>query len=131
MRKFSMKNFAGVIQKNLAVVCLAAVVLVILKKFDLFIGIFLGIAVGLANFFVMQYLVKSTFNYSATVTDGKIPVKQILLYVLQSFLKLMLLAGLLFVFVKFLNVNWLGLLIGLSITMVIYTIESIRARQCQ
>ncbi|MCB4791657.1 MAG: ATP synthase subunit I [Elusimicrobia bacterium] len=119
-----MARISKLIYINLFTLALFAVFLFLLKKSSLVPGFCLGYMTGFLNFVLLHVSIRDVFDANGTSSSDIF--KKTFLYIIRFFLKMLFLALLLILFVKFLNINWFGLLIGLIASTFVYMMNILR-----
>ncbi|OGS17596.1 MAG: hypothetical protein A2219_01145 [Elusimicrobia bacterium RIFOXYA2_FULL_50_26] len=123
-----MVDIYSILRRNAMVLVVFVVAAVLMKRAEFIAGTVLGMAVATANFMLLQNAVKRMFSAAA-------PVSRLMAsYMLHFVLKILLIAALLFVCVKFLSIDWKGFISGLVLSSFIFITEILKlqkVRQCQ
>jgi len=124
-----MVDIRSILRRNLAILIVFVVAAVLMKRTEFIAGAVLGMSIATANFLLLQNAVRRMFSAAAGTVSG-----QIASYMWQFLLKIVLIAALLFVCVKFLSIDWKGFISGLALSSFIFITEILKlkkVRQCQ
>jgi hypothetical protein len=121
-----MKNHK-VLYINSIVFLVIFILFFIFKKTGVAAGFSAGYLVGFLNLFLSQMSLASMFSQPA----GGDVIKKTFSYIMRFFVKMTLLAVVLIVFLKYLKLDWLGMLIGLLSSTFVYLVLVSRNNRCQ
>lgn len=112
---------------NLIILFIAVVIFFVLKKSGFAAAFTAGYLIGFLNLFLSQMSIKNLFVQPA----GNDVIKKTFSYMLRFFVKMTLLAVVLIVFLKYLKLDWLGILIGLISSTFVYLVLISKRNICQ
>ena len=117
--------------RTLVVMAASAVLSLFTRTSALLPGFLLGIILGTANFMFLQSSVSAIFKSAPAAGEKNRVFKSLAGYFVRTIIKFAVLAILVFIFVKYLGIEWLGLITGLLASIIIFISEVLRAKKCQ
>jgi len=124
-----MIKLKDILLATLGAVLAVSAVFIFIRRADVAAGIFFGAVIGMVNFLFLQVSVKALVAPAGAAAGKNYLVKRLAAYFGRFLAKLLLLAVLLFVLVKLLAVNWLGILLGLLLATAVYMVQVMRKRK--
>jgi uncharacterized membrane protein len=91
-------------------------------------GALLGFILGYANFRTLKVSVSTLVSFSKNAQSASSSLKAAFLYALLFFLKMFIITGVLAIALLIFHMHWIGLGIGLFISMVVSFIMILRAQ---
>ena len=121
----------SIILRSSLVLAAGIIVSLLLGKKTLLPGFILGMVLGTANFLFLELSVSSIFKTVPADSNKNLTTKLVTGYFLKAVVKFTILGLMVFVFVKYFNVDWMGLIAGFFATIILFFSEILRAKKCQ